>query len=361
MSESRTNAEFYGVSAEFADPDALVAAADALRKQNFGRLDALSPLPIPGLAAALGMRGPSLGWISMLGVLIGGFGCFGMIVFATVASYPFNIGGRPLLSWPYYVVPSFAAAMLLGALFATVGMLFLNRLPRLTTRSSISTASNAPRRTAFSWWSRHGRTISMRGPWNLRWPDCRCSHAEFSGCRDEVALARLAGGAAGTGHLQVGRYVQSGKGRAVVVVLFPAAPHGHAASGSWDCRAQRPERACGPAGNDHGSDAAPGPTRYNIYCAPCHGRAGDGSGMIVHRGFPQPPSFFKHGLLNAKAQHFYNVITNGHGVMYSYADRVLPADRWAIIAYIRALQESQHAKVVSLPERDRKMLQEASR
>ena len=80
--------------------------------------------------------------------------------------------------------------------------------------------------------------------------------------------------------------------------------------------------------------------------------------MIVQRGFPKPPSFFKDELINAKAQHFYNVITNGHGVMYSYADRVLPADRWAIVAYIRALQESQHAKVASLPEQDKTMLQE---
>lgn len=131
MSESQKESKFYGVSAEFTTPEALIAAADELRMLGMGRLDALSPLPIPGLAIALGMRGPSLGWISMLGVLIGGFGCFGMIVFATVASYPFNIGGRPLFSWPYYVIPSFAAAMLVGALFATLGMLFLDRLPRL--------------------------------------------------------------------------------------------------------------------------------------------------------------------------------------------------------------------------------------
>ncbi len=124
-------AGFYGVSAEFATPDALLAAATTLRQRGIGRLDALSPLPIPGLADALGMHGPSLGWIAMLGVLIGGFGCFGMIVFATMASYPFNIGGRPLFSWPYYVIPSFAAAMLMGAILATMGMLFLNRLPRL--------------------------------------------------------------------------------------------------------------------------------------------------------------------------------------------------------------------------------------
>lgn len=123
--------EFYGVSAEFADPEALLAATTTLRERGIGRLDTLSPLPIPGMADALGMGAPALGWLAMAGVVIGGFGWFGMIVFATVASYPFNIGGRPLLSWPYYVIPSFAIAMLVAAIAVTAGMLFLNRLPRL--------------------------------------------------------------------------------------------------------------------------------------------------------------------------------------------------------------------------------------
>jgi mono/diheme cytochrome c family protein len=79
--------------------------------------------------------------------------------------------------------------------------------------------------------------------------------------------------------------------------------------------------------------------------------------MIVQRGFPRPPSLFSDNLIKAKAQHFYDVITNGHGVMYSYADRVSPGDRWAIIAYIRALQRSQRAQVAGLPVQDQQMLQ----
>ena len=88
----------------------------------------------------------------------------------------------------------------------------------------------------------------------------------------------------------------------------------------------------------------PGPPQAIVY-------AGDGQGMIVQRGFPKPPPLFQPDLLKAKAQLFYNTITNGHGVMYSYADRVLPADRWAIVAYIRALQRSQHAQVASLSDK----------
>lgn len=86
-----------------------------------------------------------------------------------------------------------------------------------------------------------------------------------------------------------------------------------------------------------------GRERYDIYCAPCHGRSGDGEGMIPERGFPRPPSYHTDRLRNAPDSHYYDVITNGFGVMFSYANRVAPEDRWAIVAYIRALQLSQHA------------------
>jgi mono/diheme cytochrome c family protein len=93
-----------------------------------------------------------------------------------------------------------------------------------------------------------------------------------------------------------------------------------------------------------------GQQRFGIFCAPCHGIAGDGDGVIVAHGFPRPPSYFEHRLAAAPAQHFYDVITNGYGVMFSYADRVDPHDRWAIAAYIRALQLSRRAKVADVPD-----------
>jgi hypothetical protein len=86
-----------------------------------------------------------------------------------------------------------------------------------------------------------------------------------------------------------------------------------------------------------------GRDRYNIFCSVCHDQKGDGNGMIVQRGFPAPPSFHSDRLRKAPASHFFDVITKGYGVMYSYASRVPPRDRWAIVAYIRALQLSQHA------------------
>ncbi len=101
---------------------------------------------------------------------------------------------------------------------------------------------------------------------------------------------------------------------------------------------------------------ARGHERFNIFCVPCHGRAGDGQGMIVQRGFPKPPSYHSTRLRQAKAALFYNTITHGHGAMYSYADRVSASDRWAIIAYIRALQLSQDADVASLSAQDKARL-----
>lgn len=102
---------------------------------------------------------------------------------------------------------------------------------------------------------------------------------------------------------------------------------------------------------------ARGHERYDIFCSPCHGVTGDGLGMIVQRGFPRPPALALDRLKQAKASYIYDVITNGHGVMYSYADRVPPADRWAIIAYVRALQQSQGATVAGLPDEDKAKLE----
>ncbi len=106
---------------------------------------------------------------------------------------------------------------------------------------------------------------------------------------------------------------------------------------------------------------ARGQERFGIFCTPCHGRAGNGEGMIVQRGFTHPPSFVEGELREAKTKVFYDAITYGHGAMYSFADRVSPADRWAVIAYIRALQLSQNADVASLPAEDRARLEASPR
>jgi len=104
-------------------------------------------------------------------------------------------------------------------------------------------------------------------------------------------------------------------------------------------------------------DLERGKERFNIFCTPCHDASGTGRGMIVLRGFPPPPSYHIQRLREAPVGHFFDVITNGLGNMYSYAARVTPEDRWRIIAYIRALQLSQAAAIGDVPPAERERLE----
>lgn len=94
---------------------------------------------------------------------------------------------------------------------------------------------------------------------------------------------------------------------------------------------------------------ARGQERFNVYCSPCHGRTGQGDGMIVQRGFRAPPSYHEERLRNAPVGYFFDVMTNGFGAMQDYSAQVTVNDRWAIAAYIRALQLSRHATVADVP------------
>jgi hypothetical protein len=100
-----------------------------------------------------------------------------------------------------------------------------------------------------------------------------------------------------------------------------------------------------------------GRERYDIYCSPCHDRVGDGNGMIVQRGFRRPPSFHIPRLREAPAGHFFDVVTNGFGVMLSYRAQIEVEDRWAIVAYVRALQLAQNATVADVPQGERATLE----
>lgn len=95
-----------------------------------------------------------------------------------------------------------------------------------------------------------------------------------------------------------------------------------------------------------------GRQRFEINCVPCHGETGEGNGIVVQRGFPAPPSYHIERLRTAPIGHFFDVMTHGYGAMYSYANRVTPEDRWAIAAYIRALQLSEHAALGDVPTND---------
>jgi mono/diheme cytochrome c family protein len=102
---------------------------------------------------------------------------------------------------------------------------------------------------------------------------------------------------------------------------------------------------------------ARGQERFDIFCAPCHSIAGDGDGFIARRGFPHPPTYHSDRLRKASDEHLYAVITDGYGAMYPYARRLAPADRLAVVAYIRALQLSQHAPLSAVPAAPRARLE----
>lgn len=101
-----------------------------------------------------------------------------------------------------------------------------------------------------------------------------------------------------------------------------------------------------------------GQERFNIYCSPCHGRLGLGNGMIQQRGYKQPTSYHIERLRTAPIGYFFNVMTEGYGVMPTYAPQIPVADRWAIAAYIRVLQYSQNANLAELPAADQQRVQE---
>jgi cytochrome c553 len=102
-----------------------------------------------------------------------------------------------------------------------------------------------------------------------------------------------------------------------------------------------------------------GQERFNVFCAPCHGRTGDGNGMIVQRGFRKPPSYYEDRLVNAPVGYLYDVMTNGFGAMQDYAAQVPVTDRWAIAAYIRALQLSRRGTVNDVPADRREELEQS--
>jgi mono/diheme cytochrome c family protein len=149
------------------------------------------------------------------------------------------------------------------------------------------------------------------------------------------------------------RFFSDGKSaRQLVEGTEPFQPGGQAISPAADeSKATAAPFALTPQALDRGQE------RFNIYCSPCHGRLGNGDGMVVQRGFLAPPSYHIDRLRQAPVGQFYDVMTNGFGAMSSYADKVSPEDRWAVAVYIRALQLSQRATINEAPPEVRVRLQ----
>lgn len=121
----------YGLLARFGSVEALMNAVEAVRAAGYSRLDAFTPFPVAGLAAALGFKERRLPWIALAGGLAGAAGGFLMTYGLNAWDYPINVGGRPLNAWPAFAVPAFEMTVLFAAFALVLGLLILNRLPRL--------------------------------------------------------------------------------------------------------------------------------------------------------------------------------------------------------------------------------------
>jgi mono/diheme cytochrome c family protein len=148
---------------------------------------------------------------------------------------------------------------------------------------------------------------------------------------DERSARPLVPGTVARGHLHDDTLLYTGKINGADATVFPLVP---------DSRMM-----------------ARGQERFDIYCSPCHGRTGQGDGMVVRRGFRRPPSFHEDRLRNAPIGHLFDVITNGFGAMPDYATQIRADDRWAIVAYVRALQLSEHATLADVPADKRSELE----
>jgi len=130
MSAPPSDNALYALVAEFADSDTLLAAAHRVRETGYTRTDAFSPVPVHGLAEALGARRTILPWIVFLGGLLGCIGGFYLQYWVSVLEYPVNVGGRPMNSWPSFIPITFECTILGAGLSTIIGMLALNGLPR---------------------------------------------------------------------------------------------------------------------------------------------------------------------------------------------------------------------------------------
>lgn len=129
MDGERFQPVFYGYAAEFTTPEALVRAAGRVRAAGYRRFDAFTPMPVHGLAEALGVHRTEMPRIVLLGGFLGLIGGFALLYWMTVISYPHNVGGRPYFSWPSYIPVVFETTVLTAALFGVLGMIALNKLP----------------------------------------------------------------------------------------------------------------------------------------------------------------------------------------------------------------------------------------
>ncbi len=355
-------------------------ATEKAHEAGYRRMECYTPYPVEEAAVALRFHKTRVPLVCLLGGIMGLTTAYLMETWINVWGYPLNIAGRPLLSWPMFIIPAYEWTILFSGLSAAFGMIALERdasaLPSALQRAELPQRSDdrqvlfmsrgdrpavfVDRDTCFSGAvscglrSGGGALMRITGDRATR---CWAQPTGNSslGLRRTVFLGALAGalislaGCRQDMHNQPKFYPQRGSdfyadGRSVRPQVENTV-----------ARNQMHENAYFYTGfvNGKEGDGLPFPVtmqvmqrgqeRYNVYCTPCHSRVGNGAGMIVQRGYAAAGNFHTARLEAAPLGHFFNVISNGYGAMPDYSAQLTPADRWAVVAYIRALQLSQKA------------------
>lgn len=371
----------YAVTAVFRTPDAVLHAADEVKKAGYTKFDVHTPYPVHGLDRAMGLRPSKLGYFALAFGLLGASSAIGLITWITMVDYPLVIGGKPFWSWPAFVPVSFELTVLLASVLSTITMIVLYfRFP-----NNSHPLHDTPYMKAVSS-DKFGIAVEAEDPRfdeakvraflaALGGTDVNAVHFAPEALERPAPMdAKFLGVLAATAITVVGAtYVTLN----VVLQMEPfswmsAQPKlkaQHTTSAFADGKGMRtpvpgtvargflpyafpgqPDSAGTYLANPLFPTAkvlADGRDRYLTFCSPCHGNFGEGDSRL--RGqFPNPPTLHSDKVRTWPDGTLYHVISEGQNVMPGYASQIPRSDRWAIVHYLRVLQRAHNAKEADL-------------
>ncbi len=391
--DAKAPQEMHGLLVEFDSPETLLDACRKVRDAGYTKWDALTPFPVHGIDEAMGIRMTILPWLALGAGLTGLAIAFGLQIFTNGIDYPFLVSGKPLISVPAQIPVAFELTVLFAAFTTFFGMLVLNFLPEVF--HPLFRAKRFPRMTA----DRFGIYIEAKDPlFNRQQAELLFTRLGATGV--EPVLSRTGRAPMPVMIHGVGltltllalippalivksRYSKSDKPRIHIIQdmdfqeryktqsAHPLLPRGAASMEPVAGTIARGElneddhMYRGMAGDEfvRGFPMAltesvlnRGQRQFAIYCAPCHGLTGVGDGPIARRAdrlaegtWVAPTSFHTELVLEQAEGQIFHTITNGVRTMKPYAAQIEVADRWAIVAYVRALQRSQRASIDDVP------------
>lgn len=399
--EPEPASRLFGAIALFESPENLLSAAAALKRTGLTKLDAHTPHPVHGIDEALRVPQTRLPWVVLVGALVGAGGAFAMQHWMNGVDYPFLISGKPLFSIPSSIPVTFEVAILLAAFAAFFGVLLFNQLPRLAnpllkTSAFLRVTSDQFALVAESTDPRFDEVrfsaIAMEhGAISVEPIERDDSDAALPTWLKAVGLSLATLALIPPVLIAQARSTTSEKPRIHPIQDMDFQPKFKAQTTSPffdDGRSMRPQVAGTMARGDlasapvivsgYTSDTPPEPDssvwvqdnpltptseliargreRFNIFCSACHGRGGDGDGIVTVRALElqqgtwvKPISLHDKSVRNQPDGRLFNTITNGVRKMPGYASQINPEDRWAIVLYLRALQRSRTAEPDDVP------------